>query len=148
MDNEITLTFVAKSENEALARMVMSSFISAIDPTIEELSEFKTVISEAVTNAIVHGYEEDGNGKIEMHAQRTGREVVVSIVDYGKGIKDITQAREPLYTTKPEQERSGMGFTIMESFSDDVDIYSLPDRGTTVTITKKFVPIHESCRIV
>lgn len=148
MDNEITLSFIAKSENEALARMVMSSFISAIDPTIEELSEFKTVISEAVTNAIVHGYEEDGVGKIEIHAQRSGREIVVSIVDYGRGIKDVTQAREPLYTTKPEQERSGMGFTIMESFSDDVDIYSIPDRGTTVTITKKFVPIQESCRIV
>jgi len=148
MDNEITLSFIAKSENEALARMVMSSFIATIDPTIEELSEFKTVISEAVTNAIVHGYEEDGVGEIELHAQRIDREIVVSVVDYGRGIRDVNQAREPLFTTKPEQERSGMGFTIMESFSDGVEIYSIPDRGTTVTITKQFVPIQESCRIV
>ena len=83
-----------------------------------------------------------------MHAQRVDREIVVSIVDYGRGIRDVNQAREPLFTTKPEQERSGMGFTIMESFSDDVEIYSIPDRGTTVTITKQFVPIQESCRIV
>lgn len=148
MDNEITLTFIAKSENEALARMVMSSFVATIDPTIEELSEFKTVISEAVTNAIVHGYEEDGVGKIEIHARRVDREVVVSIVDYGRGIRDVTQAREPLFTTKPDEERSGMGFTIMESFSDEVEIYSIPNRGTTVTVTKKFVPIHETSRIV
>lgn len=141
MDNEITLSFIAKSENEALARMVMSSFIATIDPTIEELSEFKTVISEAVTNAIVHGYEEDGVGKIELHAQRIDREIVVSVVDYGRGIRDVNQAREPLFTTKPEQERSGMGFTIMESFADFLQIESTLGEGTIITFTKQISPV-------
>lgn len=138
MDNEMTLTFLAVSENERLARMAVTSFIAELDPTIDELSEFKTVVSEAVSNAIIHGYDEDGRGMIQMHATRDGETVTVTITDEGKGIPNLEQAMEPLYTTKGDLERSGMGFTIMDSFSDTLHVESNWNEGTTVTFTKKF----------
>jgi len=143
MDNEMTLSFLAVSENEALARMAMTCFITPLDPTIEEISEFKTVVSEAVTNAIIHGYEENGVGIVTIRALRNDREVTVIISDEGKGIEDVDQAMEPMYTSKPHMERSGMGFTIMESFTDQLSVNSEQLKGTTVTFTKEFSAITE-----
>ena len=141
MDNEMTLTFLALSENEALARVAVTGFIAQLDPTIDELSEFKTVVSEAVSNAIIHGYEEDGKGVVTVHAKREDDIVTVSVLDKGIGIEDVSQAMEPLYTTKSAMERSGMGFTIMDSFSDQLTVMSKWHEGTTVTFTKKFYSV-------
>ena len=141
MDNEMTLTFLALSENEALARVAVTGFIAQLDPTIDELSEFKTVVSEAVSNAIIHGYEEDGKGVVTVHAKREDDIVTVSVLDKGVGIEDVSQAMEPLFTTKSAMERSGMGFTIMDSFSDQLTVMSKWQEGTTVTFTKKFYSV-------
>ncbi|MEG0384418.1 MAG: anti-sigma F factor [Solibacillus sp.] len=137
MDNQMTLTFIARSENEGLARVAVTSFIAQLDPTIEELSECKTIVSEAVSNAIIHGYANVPNGIITIDAVRDGATISVSIIDEGCGIEDIEQAKEPLYTTKPEIERSGMGFTIMESFSDFLQVESSVGVGTVITFTKQ-----------
>ena len=140
MDNEMTLSFLAKSENESLARLAITSFIAQLDPTIDELAECKTIVSEAVSNAIIHGY--DGvNGVVTIHAVLDGDVLSVSIKDEGRGIPDIDSAREPLFTTKGHEERSGMGFTIMESFSDELHIESDVGHGTIITFTKKFSPV-------
>jgi len=141
MDNEMTLTFLALSENEALARVAVTGFIAQLDPTIDELSEFKTVVSEAVSNAIIHGYEENGKGVVTVHAKREDDIVTVSVMDKGFGIEDVSQAMEPLFTTKSAMERSGMGFTIMDSFSDQLTVMSKWQEGTTVTFTKKFYSV-------
>ncbi|WP_281216789.1 anti-sigma F factor [Lysinibacillus capsici] len=141
MDNEMTLTFLAISENEALARVAVTGFIAQLDPTIDELSEFKTVVSEAVSNAIIHGYEEDGKGVVTVHAKREDDIVTVSVMDKGIGIEDVSRAMEPLFTTKSTMERSGMGFTIMDSFSDQLTVISKWQEGTTVTFTKKFYTV-------
>lgn len=141
MDNEMTLTFLAISENEALARVAVTGFIAQLDPTIDELSEFKTVVSEAVSNAIIHGYEEDGKGVVTVHAKRVDDIVTVSVMDKGIGIEDVSRAMEPLFTTKSMMERSGMGFTIMDSFSDQLTVISKWQEGTTVTFTKKFYTV-------
>lgn len=137
MDNEMTLTFLARSENEALARLAMTSFIAPLDPTIHELAECKTIVSEAVSNAIIHGYANRTQGVITMHAVRDGDVISVAIKDTGCGIADVEQAKEPLFTTKPELERSGMGFTIMESFADSLQIESTVGEGTIITFTKQ-----------
>lgn len=137
----MTLTFLALSENEALARVAVTGFIAQLDPTIDELSEFKTVVSEAVSNAIIHGYEEDGKGVVTVHAKREDDIVTVSVLDKGIGIEDVSQAMEPLFTTKSAMERSGMGFTIMDSFSDQLTVMSKWQEGTTVTFTKKFYSV-------
>ena len=137
MDNEMTLTFLARSENEGLARIAVTSFMAQLDPTIEELSECKTIVSEAVSNAIIHGYANNQNGMITVHAVRNGSEICVAIKDEGCGIQNVEQAREPLFTTKPELERSGMGFTIMESFADSLQVESTVGKGTIITFTKQ-----------
>lgn len=138
MDNEMTLSFLALSENESLARIAVTSFVAQLDPTIDELSEFKTIVSEAVSNAIIHGYDEDGKGIVTVRVVRDGDVVSVAVKDEGKGISDIQKAMEPLYTSKAEMERSGMGFTIMESFADHLQVESEPGVGTVVTFSKKF----------
>nr|WP_106784585.1 anti-sigma F factor [Lysinibacillus timonensis] len=138
MDNEMTLSFLAISENESLARMAVTSFVAQLDPTIDELSEFKTIVSEAVSNAIIHGYDEDGKGLVTVHAVREGDVISVAVKDEGNGIQDLKQAMEPLFTSKAEMERSGMGFTIMESFADNLQVESEPGVGTVVTFSKKF----------
>lgn len=137
MDNEMTLSFLAKSENESLARMALMSFIAPLDPTIDELAEMKTIISEAVSNAIIHGYEGNEQGRVMVYATLIDDVLQVTVQDFGKGIGDIEQAKEPLYTTKGELERSGMGFTIMESFADHFLVESVLGEGTSVTFTKK-----------
>jgi len=135
-DNEMKVEFLSKSMNEGFARMAIAGFISALDPTIEELADIKTAVSEAVTNAIVHGYE-DRIGKIVIKAQIIDRTVIIQVKDNGKGIEDISKAKEPLYTSKPDLERSGMGFTVMESFMDRLTVRSKVGRGTTIIMRKE-----------
>ena len=135
-DNIMKLEFLSKSTNEGFARVAVASFVSQLDPTIEELSEIKTAISEAVTNSIVHAYD-DELGMISISAQIKGDMVTIQIKDKGKGIADINKAKEPLYTTKPDLERSGMGFTIMESFMDKLVVKSELNKGTSVTMSKR-----------
>jgi stage II sporulation protein AB (anti-sigma F factor) len=140
MDNEMTLTFLAIGENEQLARMAITSFIAPLDPTLDQLSEIKTIVSEAVSNAIIHAYPKE-RGQVVLTAKRTGSDISVSIKDYGIGISQVMEAMEPLYTTKPELERSGMGFTIMESFADELLVESVLGKGTIITFSKKIEAI-------
>lgn len=135
--NEMTLTFSARSENEAFARIAVAAFVSQLDPTMEELNDLKTVISEAVTNAIIHGYDNDPDGKVTIEASIKGDIVKLLIKDNGNGIEDLDLARQPLYTSKPELERSGMGFTIMENFMDGFEVSSEPGTGTSIAMTKR-----------
>ena len=134
-ENEMKLEFISKSNNEAFARITVAAFASQLDPTIEELSDIKTAVSEAATNSIIHGYE-DKLGTIKIEAKLYDNELTVEISDNGKGIENIEIAKQPLYTTKPNLERSGMGFTIMESFMDEVDVESIIGLGTKVTMKK------------
>jgi stage II sporulation protein AB (anti-sigma F factor) len=135
--NEMTLTFSARSENEAFARIAVAAFVSQLDPTMEELNDLKTVVSEAVTNAIIHGYDNDPSGKVTIDASISGDVVTLVIRDSGNGIEDLELARQPLFTSKPELERSGMGFTIMENFMDGFNVSSEPGRGTSIAMTKR-----------
>ena len=135
-ENEMKLEFVSKSNNEAFARIAVAAFVSQLDPTIEELADIKTAVSEAVTNCIVHGYE-GGKGKIYINVNITGNTAEVIVKDNGIGIENIEKAMEPLYTTKPEQERSGMGFSFMEAFMDELEVSSARNKGTTVIMRKK-----------
>ncbi len=135
-ENEMNLEFISKSANEAFARISVAAFASQLDPTIEELADIKTAVSEAVTNCIIHAYENE-IGIVKICAKLKKNEIIVQISDNGKGIEDIELAKEPLYTTKPNLERSGMGFTIMESFMDSINIESIVGVGTKVTMSKK-----------
>lgn len=135
-DNEMKLEFLSKSCNEAFARITVAAFVSQLDPTIEELSDIKTAVSEAVTNSIIHGYE-DCEGIIKIKARIIKNNVEIEISDTGRGIENVELARKPLYTTKANLERSGMGFTIMESFMDDVEIDSVYGLGTKIVMRKK-----------
>lgn len=137
-DNKISIEFMSKSENEGFARVAVSAFISQLDPTVEELSDVKTAVSEAVTNSIIHGYENSSKGIIRIDAIICKDEVEIAIEDFGNGIGDIPQAMEPLYTSRPDLERSGMGFTVMESFMDDVVVSSDEGKGTKIIMKKKF----------
>lgn len=134
-ENEMKLEFISKSNNEAFARISVAAFASQLDPTIEELSDIKTAVSEAVTNSIIHGYE-DSEGIVKIICKIIKNSIIIEVSDSGKGIDNIEEARKPLYTSKPNLERSGMGFTIMESFMDDVKIESIIGLGTKVTMKK------------
>ncbi len=136
MRNEMRIEFDAKSANEGFARVAAAAFVTQLDPTLDEVADVKTAVSEAVTNAIIHGYEEQG-GKVYLTCILEGDMVYVSIEDKGVGMADVRQAMEPFYTTKPELERSGMGFAFMEAFMDDIQVESKPGAGTKVTMTKK-----------
>lgn len=142
VENEMNLEFISKSSNESFARITIAAFAAQLDPTIEELADIKTAVSEAVTNCIIHGYE-NRLGVVKMSAKLHDDEIEIEISDHGKGIANIEMAKEPLYTTKPNLERSGMGFTIMESFMDSVKIESVVGLGTKVTMTKKIKKINE-----
>ncbi|MDP4133506.1 MAG: anti-sigma F factor [Bacillota bacterium] len=130
------LELLSKTANEGFARVAVAAFVSQLDPTLEQLAEIKTAVSEAVTNAIVHGYE-NMMGYVTVTAQWTGRLVTVTVEDKGKGIPDVEMARTPLFTTRPELERSGMGFTVMENFMDSVEVYSKEHQGTRVVMIKQ-----------
>lgn len=134
--NKVCITFLSKSENEGFARMCVAALLSQADPTIEEMADVKTAVSEAVTNAIVHGYGEN-KGDIHMECTLEERLITITVKDNGKGIEDVEKAREPLFTTNPEMERSGMGFTVMETFMDSVDVESIVGVGTKVTMKKR-----------
>ena len=136
MDNFMRTEFFSKSSNEGFARAAVSAFLSQLDPTIEQLAEIKTAVSEAVTNAIVHGYE-SMSVLVTLTCQWKERLVTITVEDKGCGISDVAMARTPLFTTKPELERSGMGFTVMESFMDSVEVYSKEHSGTKVVMVKK-----------
>lgn len=134
--NELKTSFLAKAENESLARVICASFISQLDPTLEELTDVKTAVSEAVTNSIVHAYENSEKGMINLNCLIDGNTVSIDVIDGGKGIEDIEKAMEPMYTSCPEAERSGMGFTVMETFMDKIDVHSLIGVGTKVSMKK------------
>ena len=133
--NEMRLDFASLSENEAFARVVVAAFAAQLNPTIEELADVKTAVSEAVTNAIIHGYESEVHN-IYIRCRTEGKTLYLEIEDEGKGIEDVKQAMEPLFTTKPELERSGMGFSFMEAFMDKLEVESVPGKGTTVKMEK------------
>lgn len=133
--NEMSVTFKALSINEGFARSCIAAFCVQANPTLDTITDIKTAISEAVTNSVVHAYPKStGNITIDVKLYET--EVVIEVIDYGIGIKDIDRAREPFFTSKPEQERSGMGFTVMESFMDSLEVTC--DKGLRVKMTKKF----------
>lgn len=134
MDNEMTLEFPSKSQNESFARTAVVAFLLPLDPTVMELNDIRTAVSEAVTNAVIHGY---GNktGKITLRCSLSGRQVVITVKDYGAGIADVEKAREPLFTTRPA-EGCGLGFTVIESFMDRLDVISQVGEGTTVRMEK------------
>lgn len=134
--NEMSLKFSSLSENEAFARLTVANFCTAKFNNIEDIADIKTAVSEAVTNAIVHGYS-GSSGEIEVNCKLTSDDVVIKIIDNGVGIEDITMAMKPFYTSKPEMERSGMGFTVMEGFMDKIVVESVKNKGTTVTLIKK-----------
>lgn len=153
MRNEMEIVFDAVSDNEAFARVAVAAFASHLDPTLEELADIKTAVSEAVTNSIIHGYENlygygrPGRCPVEQRKVNPGKVRIqctleedmlhISVTDQGKGMDNVEQAMEPLYTTKPELERSGMGFAFMEAFMDDLEVESSPGKGTTVIMKKK-----------
>lgn len=134
------IVFESDSRNEAFARTVVAAYVTRLDPTLEELADIKTAVSEAVTNSILHGYGGRA-GNVEMECTIQGNRIEVIVEDQGIGIADIEQAMEPLYTTKPEWERSGMGFAFMEAFMDELHVYSEPGKGTKVVMSKE---IHQS----
>lgn len=136
MTNEMKLQFSALSQNESFARVTVAAFIAQLDPTLDELTEIKTVISEAVTNSIIHGYDNNPDGVVYIEVKLNDGIVHLTIRDEGIGIGNLEEARMPLYTTKPELERSGMGFTIMENFMDEVEVVTDQEKGTTIHLTK------------
>lgn len=138
--NSFDMRLAAKSHNEAFARNVVASFAVEISPTLEEINDIKTAVSEAVTNCVVHAYK-DGNGIVEIECKVDEKERSIEIVvrDFGKGIADVKQAVEPFFTTSPEDERSGMGFTIIETFMDEMSVESTPGKGTVVRMKKVMI---------
>jgi len=135
MDNEIVIIMDSKSQNEAFSRMAVSAFMMQFDPSVTDMTDVKTAVSEAVTNAIIHGYGASP-GKVTLTCQSSGREIYIEVKDDGVGITDVAEAMAPLYTSKPELERSGMGFTVMETFMDEVKVESSVGLGTRVRMKK------------
>ena len=134
--NQIKLTLPSLSANEGFARVAVGAFVSQLDPTVDELADIKTAVSEAVTNSIVHAYPK-GNGVVTLRCELLGDEVKIVVKDSGIGIADIAKAREPFYTTKPDEERSGMGFAVMESFMDKIEVVPNTKSGLVVTMYKR-----------
>lgn len=136
-DNSMKIEFTSKSQNESFARVSVAAFASQLDPTVDELTDVKTAVSEAVTNSIIHGYE-NKEGIVTIKAYIKGRELTLIIEDDGVGIDDVKLAMQPLYTSRPDLERSGMGFTVMETFMDSLQIQSEKNKGTRVIMKKVF----------
>lgn len=137
MENEMKMEFSALSSNEAFARIAVAAFVSVLDPTLEEISDVKTAVSEAVTNAIIHGYDGIEGGRVKLNCLIVKDVLHIEVTDTGRGIEDIDKAMEPLFTTKPELNRSGMGFPFMEAFMDDLEVISEPGKGTVIQMKKK-----------
>lgn len=136
MDNYMKLEFDANSSNESFARVSVAAFVARLDPTLEEISDIKTALSEAVTNAIIHGYENIADGIVWVQCRIKDKSIEVKVIDKGRGIENVEMAMEPLYTSHPEMERSGMGFTVMETFMDSVEVDSKVGEGTCVKMVK------------
>lgn len=136
-DNYMKVEFQAKSINESFARVCVAAFAAQLDPTLEEISDIKTAVSEAVTNAIIHGYN-NGEGIVNIEAYIVGKTITITVYDFGVGIEDIEVAMQPLYTSRPELERSGMGFTVMETFMESLEVKSTLNNGTTIVMKKTF----------
>ncbi len=136
--NHMHLEFDSRSENERFARVTAAAFATQLNPIMEELSDIKTAVSEAVTNAIVHGYE-NHTGTVILEGEIVDRTIILTVKDYGVGIADVKKAMEPLFTTKPEEERAGMGFMFMEAFMDELKVESKPDEGTCVIMKKTII---------
>ena len=134
-NNYIFVQFKSCPENERIARQIIAHFVAEMNPTIDEMCDIKTAVSEAVTNAVVHGYK-NSSGVIFLSAEIIKNDLIVEITDKGCGIEDIEQAKQPLFTSQPELERSGMGFTVMETFMDSLEVISCPGAGTKVTMRK------------
>ena len=134
--NEMELVFDSISVNEGFARVAVAAFMTQLNPTLEEVADVKTAVSEAVTNAIIHGYEKKVE-KIRIHCHLKEQVIYIEVQDYGKGIENVKQAMEPMYTSKPELERSGMGFSFMEAFMDDLEVESVVGEGTKIHMIKK-----------
>ena len=133
--NEMQVIFDSYSSNEAFARVTVAAFMTSLNPTVEEVSDVKTAVSEAVTNAVIHGYEQEIHS-ICIRCRMKGRTLYLEVEDQGKGIADVEQAMEPMFTTKPELDRSGMGFAFMEAFMDHLEVISKPGKGTLVKMDK------------
>ncbi len=134
--NEMTIEFDSRSCNEGFARVAVAAFCTQMNPTLEEVADLKTAVSEAITNAIIHGYENEVH-KIRIECKIAGHDLYVTVIDHGKGIPDVKKAMEPLFTTRPEMERSGMGFAFMEAFMDEIAVVSQPGLGTEVHMRKR-----------
>ena len=134
--NHMQLQFDAKSVNEGFARVAVAAFLAELNPTLDEIADIKTAVSEAVTNAIIHGYP-DGEGQVRLLCKIEGKQIFIMVEDEGVGIEDVEKAKTPLFTTKPELERSGMGFAFMEAFMDEVQVASKPGKGTCVVMKKE-----------
>jgi len=145
MKNVMKVQFSSISANESFARVTAASFIAQLDPTVDELTEIKTVVSEAVTNSIIHGYNNNPNKFVYMECEIDHGEITLTIRDEGIGIGDIEEARQPLYTSKPELERSGMGFTIIENFMDHVEVFSKAGEGTKIIMKKQLITSRTVC---
>ena len=144
MYNELKTSFLAKVSNVTIARTITASFLVELDLPLNIINEVKTVISEAVTNAIVHGYHNDESKSVYMNLSYDNYNLYIEVIDYGSGIADVEKAKEPLFTTKLEEERAGLGFTIMEVFSDNLEVMSRVNEGTKVTMIKSY---HQSKNI-
>ncbi|SKA88303.1 stage II sporulation protein AB (anti-sigma F factor) [Clostridium sp. USBA 49] len=140
-DNMMKIEFLSKSQNEGFARVAVAAFVSQLDPTIEEITDVKTAVSEAVTNAIIHGYG-GGEGIVKIEARIEGNELTIIVSDEGVGIDNIELAMQPLYTSRPDLERSGMGFTVMETFMDNLQVTSEKGKGTNIIMKKVFKPLN------
>ena len=137
--NEMNLSFLSISQNEAFARTAVASFVASLNPTIEELADIRTSVSEAVTNAIIHGYRSEDNGTVYIDCIIEDMTVSIDVKDMGEGIEDVSLAMQPFYTSMPNLERSGMGFAVMQAFMDSVDVESAIGQGTTVRMKKKIL---------
>lgn len=137
MKNELKIEISALTANDAFVRSTVAAFCLPLNPTVDQIEDIKTAVSEAFTNSVIHGYESDAEKKVEISARIDGDELEIIVVDRGCGIKDVKTAIQPFFTTKPEQERSGMGFTLMSTFMDRMDVTSAPGEGTRVVMAKK-----------
>lgn len=133
--NEMEVVFDSLSQNESFGRMVVAAFVTQLNPNLEEIADIKTAVSEVVTNSIIHGYE-NGPGKIAIRAIIEDCQIIICVTDSGQGIENVEKAMEPMYTSKPELERSGMGFAFMEAFMDELEVESVPGKGTIVKMRK------------
>lgn len=138
MYNELKTSFLARNENVLLARTITTAFLVELNLPISTINEFKTIVSEAVTNAIVHGYLNDSSKMVELNLKCDFENIYLEVIDYGIGIKDIEKAREPLFSTKLDEERAGLGFTIMEVFTDKLNVISHVNEGTKIIMVKKY----------